>query len=236
MLSTISEKFNNLPAKFRAIIVGSTLSSIAVFLPWYSDVDAFNTGVTYLGITGPTSFIGISLLLLNVMTLSLIFFSVRFKRETSLPISRIFLEKSHGVMYLYAIALALSIYFHKDFGINVEYKTAGWGIYVGGLGALLSTYAGISLQDVGLAHEAPTFVEDVVAEDNTDKVKVWNEQQEIAHNIEKRQHTPLVESSLDEQRETEKEKLDAWKRQQQIAKNIDKKDGVLDSHIIRTDL
>ena len=197
MLSKVSEKFKNLPSRYRAMYIGMVVSSVALFMPWYSDVDAFNAGASYLGITGPTSVMGISLLVLNVVTLGLITFKFRFDKDARLPLSRKVLEKVHGPMYLYMIFLMMSVYFSDDFGINVANKTAGFGVYVGAAGAFISTIAGLRKRKV-IEEVLPEIVEDIVHE-NTDATReMWAAQQEIARSLEQRDRQPITPPSSDQ--------------------------------------
>lgn len=197
MLSKASEKYKNLPARYKAMYLGITVSSVSLFMPWYSDVDAFNAGASYLGITGPTAMMGVSLLILNVITIGLITFKFRFKREAKLPMSRRVLEKLHGPAYLYMVFLMMSVYFSDDFGINLANKTAGFGVYIGGTGAFISTIGGLRKQKE-IEEVLPEIVEDIVSE-NTDATReMWAEQQEIARKLEQRQRQPITPPSTDQ--------------------------------------
>lgn len=177
--------------------IGLTVSSVSLFMPWYSDVDAFNAGASYLGITGPTSMLGVSLLILNVITMGLITFRFRFEKDARLPISRKVLEKIHGPVYLYMIFLMMSVYFSDDFGINLANKTAGFGAYVGAAGAFISTVGGLR-RSKEIQESIPELVEDIITE-NTDATReMWAQQQEIARKLEHRDQQPITPPSSDQ--------------------------------------
>jgi hypothetical protein len=178
----------DLPLKYKGLFLGLLISTIALFLPWYSDIDSFRTGVSYLGITGPASLIGISLLIVNLATALLILYPIRFKRDTDLPISRHAFEKWSGIVYLYAAFLLASVYFHSDFGVNIANKSIGIGFYVGVVGGVFSAFCGIFLAKQELAHLHPKYVGDLPVEDNLILKEQWAKQQEIESKMMERQH------------------------------------------------
>jgi hypothetical protein len=226
MLSKANEKFQNLPQKYKVMYAGIAISSIALFMPWYSDVDAFNAGASYLGITGPTSVMGISLLILNIFTLGLITFKFRFKREAKLPFSRVTLEKIHGPVYLYTVFLMMSVYFNDQFGINLATKTAGFGVYVGSIGAIISTISGLKKQKE-VQEVLPKIVEDVIYENSDATRDMWEQQQDIAKQLEERERQPIRPPSSDQA-------IPAYEGQ--YLRDKDQKSKVRPNHMIRTDL
>ncbi len=172
------------------MLFGLLVSSAALFFPWYSDVDTFGTGVQYSAVNGPASMIGITLLIINLVTASLIAYAARFRKEPSLPINRAKLEKWGPAIYLYSIFILTSYYFHPDFGINVADKAVGYGLYGGLAGAVITGYSAWVLKKQILDVENASYVGEVAAEDPKLKAQ-WEKQKEIEDKLMGRQHEDI---------------------------------------------
>jgi len=200
-MNKISDSFQSLPRKYKGVLLGLSLSTIGLFLPWYSDVDSFNSGVSYSAVTGPASMIGITLAVINLVLVFLVLYSIRKKREVGLPISRRGLEKWSGPIYLYSAFILFSVYFHTDFGINITSKSTAFGAYVGIVGAIITTYSAFAFQGE-LSHVNPSKVEDVAVDEDPEIKENWEKQRELEQRILKRQGRVIGDDNIDDDVET----------------------------------
>jgi len=138
MISKIKKNFLTLPLGKKLIAFGSLATFIAVFLPWYSDIDRFEIGETYLGITGPLYLTGILVMASAFVSIALIVLELSDKPLPKLPVSsdryHIFGAAFSAFMFL----IALSVYFHPKFGVNILEKRIGIGIVLGFGGVFLA--------------------------------------------------------------------------------------------------
>lgn len=126
----------------KLVLAGSALAFISVFLPWYSDIDRFKIGDTFLGISGPLYLAGLMVLVASSISLGLIVLELMEK-----PLPKLHLEESklhilNGGMSVFMLILAASVYFHSKFGINLTDKSAGIGMSLGFMGSGLSILGG----------------------------------------------------------------------------------------------
>lgn len=125
---------------------GSLLVAASVFFPWYSDLDAFKTGDTFLGITGPLYLAGILMFGIGATSLA-----TTLHRNTREKIERIF--SSIGNFYLisagfsgFLLLLADSIYLHPNFGVNIAIKELRIGMLIGLAGVVALAFGGYLLR------------------------------------------------------------------------------------------
>ncbi|MDA1060341.1 MAG: hypothetical protein O3B47_00945 [bacterium] len=135
MPDSFKDRLKQLPLMQKFILIGSALTVIGVFLPWYKDIDRFNIGDSFLGITGPLYLAGFLVLLAGMISLGLIVTQLRGKALPKLPLSERYFHVFNGVLSLLMLILAASVYFHPKFGINLTDKTAGIGMIFGFIGS-----------------------------------------------------------------------------------------------------
>ncbi|MBD3328336.1 hypothetical protein GF340_03455 [Candidatus Peregrinibacteria bacterium] len=116
--------------------IGAILLLLGTFMPWYSDIDSFNTGQIFLGITGPQFFAGYTILLLAALNLFVI--------GSELTTQKDFFKGNDNIVTLIAGSFALfllvsvsTVYFHPKFGLNITLKTAQFGLFFAFIGAAL---------------------------------------------------------------------------------------------------
>lgn len=137
----ILDQVGELPSEQKAVFWGSVAMAVSAILPWYSDIDAFRTGDTYYGVTGPLYLVGLLFLVCGVvMAMSLLNYTIRDKVE------RIFSKLS--TFYLMAggfcgflLLLANSVYFHPKFGVNISIKESRFGMLLA-LAGVVVVFAG----------------------------------------------------------------------------------------------
>lgn len=139
----IQDKFNQLPMYQKVIGIGSVIAILSSFLTWYKDIDAFDRGGSYLGITGPLYLIGYVIICLSVFTLALTVFHLLGKKIPSLPIKESMVYILSGATSLFLLILANSIYFHPKFGLNITSKEYGIGMMLAFIGSVAITIGGV---------------------------------------------------------------------------------------------
>jgi len=115
----------------------SLLAFTCVFLPWFSDSDRFTQGTTFLGLTGPTAFIGLSLMLLNGAAAFQVIYSLYKPGYVFGKIIADFLYKFTGFINLYLVGIAISVFSHPATATNLLAKHLLWGNYIALVSGLL---------------------------------------------------------------------------------------------------
>ncbi len=142
----IKNRFLALNLYSKLIVLGSFLTLISVFMPWYEDLDAFKTGDMFLGITGPLYLAGFVILLASGLALSLPLLSIFDKKAPRLPMKANHLHIAVGAMNIFLLILVNSVYFHAKFGVNIALKDSRFGMTVAFLGSALLLLAGILIE------------------------------------------------------------------------------------------
>lgn len=127
----------------KVIGIGSVVVIISSFLTWYKDIDAFDRGGAYLGITGPLYLIGYVIICLSIFSLALIVFHLLEKKIPSLPIKESMVYIFSGATSLFLLLIANSIYFHPQFGLNITSKEYGIGMMLAFMGSVTITIGGV---------------------------------------------------------------------------------------------
>ncbi|MBD3156408.1 hypothetical protein GF369_01130 [Candidatus Peregrinibacteria bacterium] len=139
----IQDKIKSLPTAQKLIGIGSVIAIISSFLTWYRDIDAFDRGGAYLGITGPLYLIGYIIICLSAFALALTVFHVLEKKVPSLPIKESMVYILSGATSIFLLILANSIYFHPQFGLNITSKEYGLGMMLAFIGSVAVTIGGV---------------------------------------------------------------------------------------------
>lgn len=211
MYNLVKERFKKLPLPKKLIMFGGAFATVCVFLPWYSDVDRFRVGNTFLGISGPLYLAGLLVLIAGALSLGICGLNLMKKPLPSLPIEENKLHVFTGGVSVFMVILSASVYFHSKFGINLADKSARMGMYLGIVGGILLIAGGllsmkkeeatedevgcaeplIKIEDrdrAGIEHEKEPTVEDAInAGQYEGKVstKAWDHAQESLNNYKK---------------------------------------------------
>lgn len=133
-----SLKFKRLPLHLRLIFIGITGSTLGIFLPWYKDLDSFKNGVTFIGLTGPTLFVGYSLLVMNLISISVLLKYIKQNSRNTLNEQKHSIENWIGIFSIY-ILVAVGLFYTSDyFGEPLSRKSLGIGYYICLAGAVIS--------------------------------------------------------------------------------------------------
>lgn len=141
-IQRIQDKFNNLPTHQKFIGIGALIAIISSFLTWYKDIDAFDRGGAYLGITGPLYLIGYVIICLSAFSLGLTILHLLERKIPSLPVKESIVYILSGATSLFLLIIANSIYFHPQFGLNITSKEYGIGMMLAFIGAIAITTGG----------------------------------------------------------------------------------------------
>ena len=131
-------------------MMGGILAAISVFMPWYQDLDRFNTGFEFYGITGPLYLVGLFFLATGIVILGSLFVSrVRDRiKKMGFQLSHFYSLSAGFLAFLFV--LTNSVYFHENFGVNITEKSFRFGMIFAVLG-IFSLFMG----SVFLARERP---------------------------------------------------------------------------------
>jgi len=199
-INSIKTRFLNLPTSQKLVGVGALLALVSAVLPWYQDFDTFNTGVQFLGITGPLYLVGFIIIGFSLFTLILTGFYLFDKKIPDLPMKESLIYILSGATSLFLLLIANSVYFHREFGTNITSKEYGIGMMIALAGALAITIGGImQSRESGTKRYLNKFEEETrifEEEEKVDPVVELNnfqkEQQEIA---ERQQRTEEIKKT-----------------------------------------
>lgn len=127
MVELFKQNFKALSFKRKFVFIGAFLGMLSVFLPWYSDVDRFNVGDTFLGITGPLYLTGFMTLFCFGSSFTVIMRRI-LKKKVKLPVSEGNFHLATSIVCSLMLVLTNSVYFHPKFGISLADKQVGVGM------------------------------------------------------------------------------------------------------------
>ena len=133
-LENFKTRLKKLPISKKLVLFGAFLVVIGVFMPWYKDIDKFNTGDMFLGITGPLYLAGLIVLAAGAANFGVIFTKLLGKKTPNLPLSENHFFIFSSALSVLMLILTSSVYFHPKFGINLMNKSMGIGMILGFVG------------------------------------------------------------------------------------------------------
>lgn len=136
-------RLKKLPLTQKIVLIGSVLAMLGTFMPWYSDLDKFKTGDSFLGITGPMYLAGFLVLVGGLVSFTLILFKLMEKDVPNLPLKESYIHIFTGGLSVLMLILAASVYFHPKFGVNLTDKNMGFGMILDFVGIGLVALGGI---------------------------------------------------------------------------------------------
>ncbi|MEK7529064.1 MAG: hypothetical protein AAB592_04825 [Patescibacteria group bacterium] len=136
------QRFGHLPFGLKLVGIGGVLLALSTLMPWYSDVDAYQSGALFLGITGPGSFAGIIILLMSLGSSWLFLTHVLERRRPKIPVKESVYHTFVGLQSLFLLFIISSVYFHPEFGLNITLKQPGFGLIIAFLSSVLLSYGG----------------------------------------------------------------------------------------------
>jgi hypothetical protein len=173
----LKNKFLKLALPQKIIGIGALIALISAILPWYSDIDMYNTGERFLGITGPLYLVGYIIIALSIFSLILTGFYILDKKIPAMPMKESMVYILSGVVSLSLLIIANSVYFHPEFGVNITSKEYGIGMMLALVGAIAVLIGGIMQQrESGTSRFVKEFQEETgaITEETVDPVLELN--------------------------------------------------------------
>jgi len=138
MSSRFKKNLKNLSINNKILLISSLAMMISVFMPWYVDIDKYNMGDMFIGITGPLYLIG-----WIILTLSSLSFLITILRLNEKTIAKLSNKESDIYLYSGWISLSLliisnSIYLHNKFGVGLATKSIEIGLVVGLIASMIT--------------------------------------------------------------------------------------------------
>lgn len=124
-------------------MIGGLVTALSVFMPWYSDVDKFNIGESFIGISGPLYLAGFFVFISGAVSMALIAMKMMEKRMPKLPMKESQMHIAGSVLSLFMLVLTASAYFHPKFGVNLADKNLGFGMIMAFIGTGIMMLGGV---------------------------------------------------------------------------------------------
>ena len=138
----IQDIFLALPFEKKLSATSSLLMLVALFMPWYADLDTFKIGNTFTGVTGPLYLIGYTLLSLTVVSLAYVIADYQGIKLPYLKLKSSKFNLGFGIFSFYLLFVVNSIYFDHNFGINIALKQSPFGMFMAFIAAAGITVGG----------------------------------------------------------------------------------------------
>jgi hypothetical protein len=212
----LKNKFLKLALPQKIIGVGALVALISAILPWYSDIDMYNTGERFLGITGPLYLVGYIIIALSIFSIILTGFYLLNKKIPALPMKESMVYILSGVVSLSLLIIANSVYFHPEFGVNITSKEYGIGMMLALIGSMSVLIGGILQQrESGTSRFVKEFQEETgaIEEEKVDPVLELN-------NFQKEQQREAGRSAMGVNKENEVRDLAAKKEQKRLNEQV----------------
>lgn len=120
--------YRELSFEQKMIAFGGLLAAISVFMPWYQDIDRFETGFKFYGITGPLYLVGLFFLATGLSILGTLFVNRIKARVENFGFKLAHFYLVCGGFLLFLLILTNSVYFHQNFGVNITAKEFRFGM------------------------------------------------------------------------------------------------------------
>lgn len=172
MPDSFKYRLKKLPVTNKLVLLGSVVVFLSVFMPWYQDIDKFNTGEMFLGISGPMYLAGLFVLLASGASAGYIFLKLFEKPLPKLPVSESYLHLFTSAFSLLMLVLTASTYFHSKFGVNLTEKSAGIGMILAFIGVAFvfaGAFIAIKKRDVNFGSEGK--IDPLIEISNEDRMK-----------------------------------------------------------------
>lgn len=143
MPNSFKLRLKNLPLVKKAVLSGSFLMAVSVFMPWYTDLDKFRIGETFLGISGPMYLAGFLVFVAGVVSFGILMLYLLEKPLPKLPVKDVQIYIFGSILSFFMLILTASVYFHPKFGVNLTDKNMGIGMILAFIGSGIVLLAGI---------------------------------------------------------------------------------------------
>jgi hypothetical protein len=166
------DKLQRLPLSLKLIGFGSFITIVSVFLPWYEDLDAFNTGDQFMGLSGPLYLLGFLVLAMAIGSFSMIVLRFLGKKLPNLPLEEAHFHIFVGAMSLFLLLITSSIYFHSKFGVNITMKEMKIGMITAFIGTLFVLVGGLRMnKEKGVSFESEGKLDRLIDVEDQNRVQ-----------------------------------------------------------------
>ncbi len=163
MPNSFKNRLMKLPIVSKLVIVGSFVSIVGVFLPWYNDVDKYGIGGIFSGISGPLYLAGTIVLLSGIASFSMIAYRIFDKPIPKIPLKENQFYAFSSSVSLTMLVLSISVFFHSGFGVSLIDKNLGIGVYLGLFGSGIVMLAAImSMRNRNVSFEVEGSLEPLI--------------------------------------------------------------------------
>jgi|GEM_PF-5620256 len=121
--------FAKLSQAEKVVTIGAILTIVSLFLPWYRDLDAWQKGEVFLGVTGPLSMIGLVILAgTGAVLVQMIGRALHKEVKLLKKIKNLTTYVAAENVLLFIVAT--SIYLDPKFGVNLTLKETSFGLFL----------------------------------------------------------------------------------------------------------
>lgn len=138
----ISDIIRSLTFDKKLLAVGSILMVLSLFFPWYVDADSFRISTVFIGLNGPLYLVGLTFLVLSSITLMFLVMDYFNKKMPLFAIKPSKFYVGFGLASFYLLMIVNTVYFDKNFGVNIAMKQSGFGMFMAFIAAALITIGG----------------------------------------------------------------------------------------------
>lgn len=124
----VKQGFLRLPPSKKGILLSSGLLMVSTLMPWYDERNSFGVGETYLGIQGPLFLVGLLVLSFGAITFFNLFFPLMGRNFFNLRHRGGSVALIFGTQSLLLLAVANSVFYHPEFGLNLANKGTRFGM------------------------------------------------------------------------------------------------------------
>lgn len=157
MSNSLKSRFLGLPFNKKLVLISSFCLLISMFMPWYSDIDQFKTGDSFLGITGPMYLAGLFILVAAAVSFGMISMELLDRPSPDLPVENKYVHVAAGGFSVLMLVLMLSVYFHPKFGVNLTDKNAEFGMILGFIG-MVGIIGGALMKEKKKSHSVDSLL------------------------------------------------------------------------------
>jgi hypothetical protein len=166
MHNSLKNKIKDLSIQRKFVLIGFGITFLSVFFPWYSDIDKYNGGDVFLGITGPLYLVGLIVLLTSAASFGIIILKLLDKPMIKLPVKEHYFFLFSSSLNIFMMIFSLSVFFHSKFGYSLLDKNVGIGMIFGFVGSgliILGSFLEIKKKEHNILEES--VIEPLIAYD-----------------------------------------------------------------------
>lgn len=164
LTNRVKQGFLRLPFSKKAVLFSSGLLMLSTVMPWYDERNSFGIGDTYLGVQGPLFLVGLLVLAFGAITFFNLFFPLMGRNFFNLRRRGGSVALVLGAQSLLLLAVANSVFYHPEFGLNLTNKGTRFGMMVAfaAVGMMLISGYMIRRKESEESEELEAYIEPVM--------------------------------------------------------------------------